>query len=172
MKLKYIAAAAAMLLASPVMVHAESADSPDGTIVIEEVSENGGIRKGDSGEIVNEKWGTSIEAGYEVVFVGDAYLSPAGAENVPSLIVDASKYGGELIIHKGNNSIDGPAESITLKADDLSPVIVLAKRDSQSKGEARKASPSTGDDGHLLPYVALCVSMVALVLAIINSREN
>ncbi len=166
-------AAIALAVTSPLAVSAESADSPDGQIVLEEVAENGGIKKGDSSTTVDEKWGTSIGAGYEVVWVGDAYVTPEGAKNVPSLTVAASKYGGVLIVHKGTNKIDGPAASITLTADNLSPVVVLAKTSgSNNGGGSKKNSPNTSDNGNALWAGALIISVLCAGAAIIMNRKN
>ena len=168
-------AAIALAVASPLAINAESADSPDGQIVLEEVAENGGIKKGDSSTTVDEKWGTSIGAGYEVVWVGDAYVTPEGAKNVTSLTVAASKYGGTLIVHKGTSTIDGPAASITLKADNLSPVIVLAKTSGSSNGSNngnKKNSPNTGDSGNALWAGALIISVLCAGAAIVMNRRN
>ena len=172
------AAAIALAIASPIAISAESADSPDGTIILEEVAENGGIKKGDSSTTVDEKWGTSIGAGYVVVWVGDAYVSPAGAKNVPDLTVSASKYGGVLIVHKGTSTIDGPAASITLKASNLSPVVVLAKTGSSSTGGdssgsgSKKTSPNTSDNGNAIWAGALIISVLCAGAAIVMNRKN
>lgn len=169
------AAAIALAIASPIAVSAESADSPNGQIILEEVAENGGIKKGDSSKTVDEKWGTSIGDGYVVVWVGDAYVSPEGAKNVPNLTVSASKYGGVLIVHKGTSTIDGPAASITLKADNLSPVVVLAKKSSSSTGgdsSGKKTSPNTSDSGNALWAGALLISVLCAGAAIVMNRRN
>lgn len=170
-----VAAAVLMIFITAKGIHAEKPASPDGSIIIEEVTEAGGIRKGDSGEKVNEKWGTSIGKGYEVVFTGNAYLSSAEAKNVPNLTVSASKYGGVLIVHKGTSTIDGPAASITLKADNLSPVVVLAKKSSSSTGgdsSGKKTSPNTSDSGNALWAGALLISVLCAGAAIVMNRRN
>ena len=169
-----VAAAITLAVASPIIVSAESADSPDGQIILEEVSENGGIKKGDSSKTVDEKWGTSIGDGYVVVWVGDAYVSPEGAKNVPDLTVAASKYGGTLIVHKGTSTVDGPAASITLKAGNLSPVVVLAKTSSSSTGgdSSKKNSPNTGDSGNALWAGALIISVLCAGAAFAMNRRN
>lgn len=166
-------AAAALLLLQPVTT-VNAANSPDGTIVIEKKEGNGGISTGMSAKEVDAAWGTSIAKDYgenlTVLYVGDAYVSNANAKNVPDRKVAASELaaGGTVIAHKGKSLQVG--KSITLKASDLSPVIVLGSTEngggSTEPGNTTPAdkTPKTGDSTGLWTG-ALLISLITACAA-------
>ena len=168
-----IAAVAALALCTPTTVSA--ANSPDGQIVIEERNGNGGIKTGMTAKEVDAAWGTSIEKDYGadlvVVYVGDAHVTPETATNVPDKTVAASEYKGTVIAHKGKKTQVG--KSITLKAADLSPVVVLGPADKKTDGGGKKDStPRTGDTNTALWGGMLVLSMLAAGAALAMKKSN
>lgn len=178
MKKGFIAGAAlALALAAPVTVFAEEgADSPttgDAKIVIESRTENAGVKVGDTAAVVNEKWGTSIADGYVVVFVGEAYVTPAGTPNV-TLTVNASSFnGGEIFVHHkkdGSNDVNG---TVTLNSNDLSPVCTLAKASGGKTTPTDNSTANTGDSNNTGLWAgALIISALLAGAAFAINKRN
>ena len=170
------AAALAFAVAAPVTVFAEEATSPsvdDGKIVIEERSENAGVKVGDTSAAVNKAWGTNIEDGYEVVFVGEAYVAPEGFKGELTLTVKASDFkGGEIFVHHKNDGSNDVGATVTLNSKDLSPVATL-KKVSGGSGAADKGTANTGDNNKSALWAgALVISALLAGAALVMNRRS
>ena len=172
-------AAIALALTAPVTVFAEeAAASPskdDARIVIEERSENAGVKVGDTAAVVNEKWGTSIADGYVVVFVGEAYVVPEGADVELTLTVNAADFkGGEIFVHHKNDGSNDVGATVTLNSKDLSPVATLKKVSSGDAGKTTDDSTvNTGDSNNTGLWAgALVISALLAGAAIVMNKRN
>lgn len=171
------AAALAFAVAAPVTVFAEEATSPsvdDGKIVIEERSENAGVKVGDTSAAVNKAWGTNIEDGYEVVFVGEAYVAPEGFKGEVTLTVKASDFkGGEIFVHHKNDGSNDVGATVTLNSKDLSPVATLKKVSGGGSGAADKGTANTGDNNKSALWAgALVISALLAGAALVMNRRS
>ncbi len=176
---KILGFVAALLLALslPMTVFAEG--SVSGEIKID--PDNGYVIKvNDKGSKVDEQLGTSLGDGYTVVFVGNAYVTPKGATNVPNKTVNASDYKGDVVIHVSGKTgkATAPAASVVLSADDLSPVIVLAKDSKDSKttpsktSDGGKKATNTADSSNMFVYGGLLVVALGAIAAVVTAKKR
>lgn len=179
MKKGLLAAVAALTLAvaAPVTVFAEETKSPsadDGKIVIEERSENAGVKVGDTAAVVNKAWGTNIEDGYVVVFVGEAYVTPEGYTGELTLTVKASDFkGGEIFVHHKKDGSNDTGATVTLNSKDLSPVATLKKVSNGGSGKTDDSTANTGDTNKSGLWAgALVISALLAGAALVLNRRN
>lgn len=177
----FIAAAAALTfaVAAPVTVFAEETQSPtadEAKIVIEERSENAGVKVGDTAAVVNAAWGTNIEDGYVVTFVGEAYVSGKTDKELTLTVNAADFKGGQIFVHHKKDGSNDVGATVTLNSKDLSPVATLKKVDSGSTTPATPAGDNTANTGDSnktgLWAGALVISALLAGAALVMNKRN
>ena len=174
-----VAAVAALTfaLAAPVTVFAvdgETNPSPDKDkyqIKIDDLSATGNadVKVGMTGEEVDKLWGSKIGPGYEVVFVGEAYVTPATTDKtiLASLTLDvkASDFKGDIFVHwKQNQTAVDQGATVKLVGTDLSPVCVVKKV---------STVPNTGDSNNNVLWIsALVIALVCGGAAFAMRKSN
>ncbi|MDO4413578.1 MAG: hypothetical protein Q4C20_00725 [Erysipelotrichaceae bacterium] len=178
-----IAAAAALTfaVAAPVTVYAEEAKSPsadEAKIVIEERSENAGVKVGDTAAVVNAAWGTNIEDGYVVVFVGEAYVSGETDKELTLTVNAADFKGGQIFVHHKKDGSNDVGATVTLNSKDLSPVATLKRVDNGStpatpSTPAGNNTANTGDSNKTGLWAgALVISALLAGAALVMNKRN